>query len=540
MKRLVSCALVIVLLISFNISFADSTLSNEDKYGMELEFEINNDYPGEVKIDGLYVYQENDVYVFSILYSNGELKEMNDNGSMKVKTSFFNPPSGSIIMTSWIDNYDNVISDENKVQYIIEKNLLDSISNDHSEENMITVFLYDINFDNNEENISVYFRIDQLDSSEVTHVSSLKSGHEINNEKLDAQISTGPSEWALKSIEELRFENLLREEAFENFQDGITRERFVYLMVNLYEQLTSESVEVDNAIHFEDSKDLYVMKAASLGITSGIGDSLFGPEIIIDREQMATFVIKTLKLAGVDLEYDGGYVEFEDDTDIGEWAKASTYLAKKMGIISGIGDNRFAAKVQATNEQALCLTHKLLYQYGNLKWFNEFDRDRFYVKYKGELYKVKLEDNILISNEEDIDILFKSYNDINTFLNLIFLENKKLSYIKSTNPNFKGVLEEFDYEKMRIEVTNLYRGVDKVGEETEITINDGDYYARVIDQKIGASFYDGFYLAKYYDIEKNRQKVNTLSIKEICDSIGIEYSIEYDSKWKVVFLEVQE
>jgi len=292
MKRLVICALVIILMISFNISFAYSTLSNEDKYGMELTFELNYDYPGEVKIDGLYVYQENEVYVFSILYSSGELKEMNDNGSMKVKTSFFNPPNGNIIMTSWIDNYDNIICDDNIVQYIIDKNNFDIISNDHSEENMITVFLYDINFDNDDENISVYFRINQLDSSEVPHASSLQSGHEINSEKSNTQISTNSSEWALKSFKKPLSENILKEEAFENFQKGITRERFVYLIANIYEQLTSESVEVNNAIHFEDSYDLYVIKAIELAVVNLVNEV------------------------------------YEDDGDMSEWAKGWTFISR--------------------------------------------------------------------------------------------------------------------------------------------------------------------------------------------------------------------
>lgn len=250
MKRLVSCALVITLLILFNISFAHKTLSNEDKYGMELTFELNNDYPGEVKIDGLYVYQENDVYVFSILYSNGNFIEMNDNGSMKVKTSFFNPPNGSIIMTSWIDSYDNIISDENKVQYIVKQNKFDVVSNDRGEENMITLFLYDVNFYNDEENISVYFQMDQLNSSEVPHASGLKSGYEINRKKPDTQISTNSSEWPVKSIEKLRIENILKEKTFRNFLEGITKEQIVYLMVNLYEQLILEGVDVDNVIRF--------------------------------------------------------------------------------------------------------------------------------------------------------------------------------------------------------------------------------------------------------------------------------------------------
>ncbi|MCK8060422.1 MULTISPECIES: hypothetical protein [unclassified Fusibacter] len=84
--------LILIILLS-TVAFADQPLNNESKYGFEITgLQFNSDYPGSIKIEGVYVYRDQDDYVFTLLYSNGKLAEVVRNGTTVPKTSFFNPP----------------------------------------------------------------------------------------------------------------------------------------------------------------------------------------------------------------------------------------------------------------------------------------------------------------------------------------------------------------------------------------------------------------------------------------------------------------
>jgi len=116
MKKIINVLLMLVCLITMNLVFADFELTDENKYGLEVQYSTNSAYPGEISIDGVYVYQTETEYVFTIKYSNGELVKFNDKGNPKAKTSFFNPPSGDIIKLSWMGNYDKVTESKNLIQ----------------------------------------------------------------------------------------------------------------------------------------------------------------------------------------------------------------------------------------------------------------------------------------------------------------------------------------------------------------------------------------------------------------------------------------
>ena len=70
-----------------------------------------------------------------------------------------------------------------------------------------------------------------------------------------------------------------------------------------------------------------------------------------------------------------GVKKFADDTDISDYAKPSVYFLVKYGVLSGIGDNKFAPRnvnsvqeaeqyANATREQAIVMS---LRSFENLK-----------------------------------------------------------------------------------------------------------------------------------------------------------------------------
>lgn len=534
MKKLVILMLCVVLFGAMVKPVFALELNNENKYGMPLKFDDFSDYQGEIVIDGIYVYKDDVDYIFTVLYSNGELVTLDNNGEETVKSSFFSPDS-DILEVSWINEFDRISSKNNIIQYRIDVEKASQVED-------IVIFMYDILYQ--DKNISRYINLEDVNLNLCPTIDEIINGYEVSSEEELVELAESPSVWAQKSVEELLLSEMFRESTFEAYKEGISRIKFVYLMVELYETLTELSVSVDDSITFDDTTDEYAIKAAKIGITNGIGDNKFGPDIILNREQMATFMIRTLKLANIDLDYNEEIKSFDDDEEISIWAKNSIYTAKHFGIITGIGENMFSPTRFATNEQALTITHRLLGRYGNLKWYQEFDNNRVYIRIDGELYNLKFDNNVIIDSslQEKDKIYFKSFNDIEIFLNAGHLRQYNLSYDATSNPNFKGALNVYDYDHMRVEVENQYFGVDKVGEKTIITI-DSEFNTKEITSTIKTDMnndiksYKGFVDIKYYDENGMHNTIVTLPTNEIFSLIGIDYSIEYHELWDIYILE---
>ncbi|MCK8060349.1 MULTISPECIES: trypsin-like peptidase domain-containing protein [unclassified Fusibacter] len=167
-----------------------------------------------------------------------------------------------------------------------------------------------------------------------------------------------PSNWSKESLDSLSSYQVLRDSAFDNYQGDITRERFVYLSVKLYEEITGTQIVVNPEIKFTDTTDENSLKAATIGITTGVGDNRFDPSGSLTREQLAVFMVRTLELAGIELAE--GTVLFEDHAQISSWARSAVYKAKNNGILSGVGDNRIAPGSPTSEEQSLVVFKRIL------------------------------------------------------------------------------------------------------------------------------------------------------------------------------------
>ena len=167
----------------------------------------------------------------------------------------------------------------------------------------------------------------------VVSVVMLSLSMSISMATVDPLLTDKPSAWAEVEINTLASYNQLNQEAFNNYQSEITRLEFIYLAVRLYENLNQTEITPDPVITFGDSENLYALKGATVGITSGIGNGDFGPEQLLTREQMATMMMKVLTLSGIELEKTN--VLFSDDALISDYAKESIYKAANYGVING-------------------------------------------------------------------------------------------------------------------------------------------------------------------------------------------------------------
>jgi len=346
--------------------------------------------------------------------------------------------------------------------------------------------------------------------------------------------------WSRKSIEELWYEEIIKDEAFDFYSEGISRERFVYLMVRFYEVLTNSEIEISSGVLFSDTENSDALKAASIGITSGIGEGKFGPDIVLNREQMATFLIKTLTLLGITIDEIYNTSIFIDDNDISLWAKDSIYLSRRSGIISGIGNNTFDPKGYATNEQALILLHKLFSKYSSLNWYKEVGQDRVCFENDGVLYKLPLSRNILVNVDND-KIQLMSINDIIILSELCVLDLKDISVIEDDNPNIEGEVIITNTGLVSVEEDNIYYGVDTIGTRATISIDGSDFIAFAnrynSDEKVE---YTGYDTLKYYDLLGDRKEIVTLSIAKVCESLNKVITIKYHALWNLYIVELED
>ncbi|MDR3277915.1 MAG: DUF6273 domain-containing protein, partial [Oscillospiraceae bacterium] len=164
-----------------------------------------------------------------------------------------------------------------------------------------------------------------------------------------------------------------------------TRAEFAAVAVKVYENLgnTTAIPVVNNP--FTDTKDVEVLKAYNVGITSGTAADKFSPDVLLNREQCATMltrVFKRVTLAGWTLDTDENFTLtytkpalFADDAKISDWAKDSVYFMAANGIINGTGNNNFSPKAvtdaekannyaSATREQALAIAVRMVENLG--------------------------------------------------------------------------------------------------------------------------------------------------------------------------------
>ena len=168
------------------------------------------------------------------------------------------------------------------------------------------------------------------------------------------------SDWATEGVNKAS-EMQLIPKSFDNtdLTSNITREEFAHIVMRLYEALTNEKYETSKENPFNDTTDIDVIKAYSLGITSGTSSNTFSPKNLITREEMATMMTNAINKAGIDTTVDIGKVsKFSDDSNMHDWGKKPVYFMSSKDIIKGVGNNTFDVNGNATKEQALIISAK--------------------------------------------------------------------------------------------------------------------------------------------------------------------------------------
>ena len=132
----------------------------------------------------------------------------------------------------------------------------------------------------------------------------------------------------------------------------ITREEFAELAVLLYEKASGKTAAPVSPNPFTDTSNPQILKAFATGITAGTSATTFSPNVLINREQCATMLYRTIKAIAPNADYSiTGVANFPDQKDISDWAVEGTKYMFKLGIIKGDDKGNFMPKATTTAQQ---------------------------------------------------------------------------------------------------------------------------------------------------------------------------------------------
>lgn len=144
-----------------------------------------------------------------------------------------------------------------------------------------------------------------------------------------------------------------------DLSQSITRQEFSAVVLKLYTRFTGLEIPVYEGLSpFFDTEDPDVLKAYSLGLVNGMGDGTFAPNATLTREQASAMLGRAYELATQGVLFGGAFLpqgpeEFQDSSEISDWAKNYIGFFAGQSIINGMGDGSFAPQGTMTREQAL-------------------------------------------------------------------------------------------------------------------------------------------------------------------------------------------
>ena len=144
---------------------------------------------------------------------------------------------------------------------------------------------------------------------------------------------------------------------------GINRQQFCSVAVKLAEKLTGKEIASAPVGTFNDTDNIYVLKAYSAGITSGTGEGAFSPYTTLTREQMATFIHRALMYVKNNSKirytpYESQLGSFSDSWSISSWANEPMAFMNALGLIKGKSDTAIDPQGTCTIQEAILVAQR--------------------------------------------------------------------------------------------------------------------------------------------------------------------------------------
>ena len=175
------------------------------------------------------------------------------------------------------------------------------------------------------------------------------------------------STWAQSDVNFALNDNLLDLDLLGNdYTKNISRLQFCSVVVRLAEEMTGKTITPAAANTFTDTSSPYVLKAYAAGITSGTSETTFSPDATLNRQQMATFLYRTLRYIekNSDYKYTSYTSKLANYTDRGQlenWAEESMAFMNALDLIKGTSDTTLSPNNKCTIEQAIAVAERSVY-----------------------------------------------------------------------------------------------------------------------------------------------------------------------------------
>ncbi|MBQ9280109.1 MAG: Ig-like domain-containing protein [Clostridia bacterium] len=166
--------------------------------------------------------------------------------------------------------------------------------------------------------------------------------------------------WAESYIEELAKREIISGTSQDTFSPGnnVKREEFVKVIVNLFGYDTTNVTCNFEDVGVNDWYYPYVAAATKAGIVNGVGNNKFGTGAYITRQDICVILYRVLNDKGYTLhETKTGKMDFEDVSEISDYAKEAVENLYKAEIINGMDEKHFAPKNYANRAQMVKLAY---------------------------------------------------------------------------------------------------------------------------------------------------------------------------------------
>ncbi len=180
---------------------------------------------------------------------------------------------------------------------------------------------------------------------------------------------TSYSDWAAGDIQKARDLEIISGDY--NFQDPICREDFCEIVYSYIKNVLGKDIKPKENINVVDTSSYAVSclvgqeiikgKAVEeLSPTPSVGENptastfniTFAPKDFLTREEAAAILVRLVNKT-IDIPVTELYFLFDDEEKISDWAMNSVQVICNMGVMKGVGENRFAPNDYYTAEQSI-------------------------------------------------------------------------------------------------------------------------------------------------------------------------------------------
>lgn len=169
------------------------------------------------------------------------------------------------------------------------------------------------------------------------------------------------SHWAHEAITKLSAKHVVKGVSDTTFSPGkaITRAEFTALLTRALGLSASKDArfkDVPAGSWYSEA----VNAAYEAGIVKGMSAELFGPEKLIQREEMAVMLARANDMIQAVEKVETIEIEYSDSDEIASWAISSVQVLRKSGLMQGVLNNLFLPKKTATRAEAAQAISNLL------------------------------------------------------------------------------------------------------------------------------------------------------------------------------------